>query len=91
MEHQALITLGLPTRPGDWPWAAAIYHVSANTARSSSYVCGGTVLSSNIILTAAHCVYEEGRQIVARRIRVQLGKHNLLRSDSHTQEFQVIF
>lgn len=90
MKHQGLITLGSRTRDGDWPWTAAIYHISDDIARTSSYKCGGTILNSNTILTAAHCLYENGENIVARRVLVHLGKYNLLEFGLNTQELQVI-
>ncbi|XP_053683628.1 chymotrypsinogen A-like [Sabethes cyaneus] len=48
-----LITTGKDTVMGDWPWHAAIYH---RKGHSTDYVCGGTVISEEFIVTAAHCV-----------------------------------
>ncbi|XP_037913354.1 serine protease SSP1-like isoform X2 [Hermetia illucens] len=81
----ALITNGSPSKRGDWPWHAAIYHVDLG---SWQYKCGGTLISSRIILTAGHCVTEDRNQIVAERIVVRLGQFQLI-GDSNIQEFRV--
>lgn len=65
---------------------AAIFHIEK---QKIAYKCGGTVLNSNTILTAAHCVYENNRPIISERVLVQLGKYNLKVAGGHTQEFQV--
>ena len=52
--------------PGDWPYAAAL------TYRGSQY-CGGTVISANSVLTAAHCVAGGG----IPRVRVITGRPDL--------------
>lgn len=38
---------------GDWPWHLAIYSVNGDT---HIYICGGTLVSQNFVITAAHCV-----------------------------------
>lgn len=85
--HEALITNAFESKEGDWPWHAAIYHL---TNQDIIYKCGGTLLNTNTVLTAAHCVNENGRQIVPERIIIHSGKYNL-KIYGHTQDFQVIF
>lgn len=87
VNHEPLITNGYPSNEGAWPWHAAIYHIEMN--HDIAYKCGGTVITSRSILTAAHCLYQNGRPIIPERVLVHLGKHNLLVSGPHTQEFEV--
>lgn len=85
VHHQQLITNGFPTQEGDWPWHSAIYHLE-NLIQS--YKCGGTLINLSTVVTAAHCLYEFGRPIIAERIIIQLGKLNLELSGPNTQEFR---
>lgn len=87
VHHEALITKGIESKEGEWPWHAAIYHIS-NT--NFEYKCGGTLINSNSVLTAAHCVYQHGRPIIPERVLVWLGTFNLLNSGTNTQNFDVI-
>lgn len=43
-----LITNGLESKEGDWPWHVALFH---NNRRSFEYACGGSILDQNTILT----------------------------------------
>lgn len=88
VNHEALIVNGYKSKEGDWPWHASILHIEIN--QNIQYKCGGTLLNSNSILTAAHCVYENGRPIVADRVLVQLGRHNIKISGPYSQEIEVI-
>lgn len=87
VDHEALIVNGYESKEGDWPWHASILHIEINL--NIQYKCGGTLLNSNSILTAAHCVYENSRPIVPDRVLIQLGRNNLKISGPHTQEIEV--
>lgn len=87
IQHQGLITNGYPSQEGEWPWHAALYHRQDRT--SIKYACGGTLISSDIVLTAGHCVIEGGHYIVPDRLIVKLGQHNRLLGGKNTEEFQV--
>ncbi|XP_055697780.1 chymotrypsin-like protease CTRL-1 [Phlebotomus papatasi] len=86
IKHEGLITFGSETRPGDFPWHVAIYH---QEGRQRNYKCGGTIIDTNTILTAAHCVFEGFNLIAAERIIVQVGKYHLNIADDFAKEFQV--
>lgn len=53
-----------------WPWHAAIYHQVSEA--DFKFKCGGTLVSSTFILTAAHCV-----SVAAERVSVALGRLHL--------------
>lgn len=89
VHHETLITNGYPSKEGDWPWHAAILHIGVK--QDIAYKCGGTVMNSNSILTAAHCVFENNRPIIPDRVLVELGKYNLKLHTQNTQEFEVIY
>uniref|UniRef100_A0A336LU43 CSON004787 protein n=1 Tax=Culicoides sonorensis TaxID=179676 RepID=A0A336LU43_CULSO len=86
VKQSAYITNGWEVRPGDYPWHAALFHKGS---RSSSYKCGGTLINKQTVITAAHCLYSNGRQIIPEKVSIQLGKHNLNVFDSNTVEYQV--
>ncbi len=88
VNHEALIVNGYESKEGDWPWHASILHIDTNL--NIQYKCGGTLLNSIAILTAAHCVYENGRPLVPDRVLIQLGRHNLKLAGVHSQEIEVI-
>lgn len=73
---------------GDWPWHCAIFHSENGT---QSYLCGCSLIRTNTVLTAAHCVYsdDDGRIIDADRIIVHLGKTDLHLAEPYTQAIRV--
>ncbi|XP_034029084.1 LOW QUALITY PROTEIN: chymotrypsin-like elastase family member 2A [Thalassophryne amazonica] len=58
---------GDDVRPHSWPWQVSLQYQSGS---NFYHTCGGTLISSQWVLTAAHC-------IGSRTYRVYLGKHNL--------------
>jgi len=63
---------GQETKEHEYPWQVGI--VSRNGRRPW---CGGTLISSTHVLTAAHCFENKGVFIAASSIRVLLGEHNV--------------
>lgn len=73
-----------------WPWHSAIYHRYSEA--DPIYKCGGTVISSNEILTAAHCVSKNGVRMESKHILVSLGSLFLNATESRgAQSYDVIF
>ena len=65
----------LPTiTRGSWPWLAAIY---VNNLTTLAYQCSGTLISSHVIISAAHCFQLFKKLYTANEIVVFLGRHNL--------------
>lgn len=74
-----LIERGWVAELGQWPWHAALFHVSSNG--SSSYACGGTLLDQRHVLTSAHCVTTKRRKnivpISGSKLVIHLGQYDL--------------
>ncbi|XP_066499784.1 elastase 2 [Hoplias malabaricus] len=58
---------GDDVRPNSWPWQVSLQYLSSG---NYYHTCGGTLISNQWVLTAAHC-------IGSRTYRVYLGKHNM--------------
>ncbi|XP_030747479.1 chymotrypsin-C-like isoform X2 [Sitophilus oryzae] len=67
---------GWPIKPNLWPWYAGLFE---NGSKKWNYFCGSTIISTNIVVTAAHCVWE----IPKNHIQVIAGKY---KSDYYINE-----
>ncbi|GBP38298.1 Phenoloxidase-activating factor 3 [Eumeta japonica] len=70
---------------GEWPWHVAILY-QKNKNGNKSYTCGGSLISTNTVLTAAHCVVRQGFPVDPRNIFVVAGETVLTRNIGNTQE-----
>ncbi|XP_023939694.2 ovochymase-2 [Bicyclus anynana] len=81
-----------PTQVGDWPWHAAVYEVgpvpNGTCHVSQKYICGGTLIANNFVLTVAHCVVLI-KQSKTLNALVGLGKYHLERGDENSVEMDV--
>lgn len=50
---QSRVIGGVDAAKGDWPWQVGMY-------MSGSFICGGTLIAPNWVLTASHCVVSDG-------------------------------
>jgi secreted trypsin-like serine protease len=67
-ERAGTIVGGQPAEAGEWPWQALV--------RSGPYMCGGSLIDQEWVVTAAHCVVDSQKNVFAPAdIRVILGEH----------------
>ncbi|XP_055679535.1 serine protease gd-like [Lutzomyia longipalpis] len=70
-----LMMYGNEMERGSWPWLVALH---AYKSTNLSFICGGTLISERIIISAAHCFHNrEERLYPAQDVIAFLGKHNL--------------
>merc|ERR1712106_1029944 len=77
IKRTSRIVGGTETEINEYPWMAAI------TDSQESQFCGGTLIASQWILTAAHCMFKDSagtQPQTAAEIRIVLGEHDLLDS-----------
>lgn len=74
-EITPLIFGGEETQRGDWPWMVAIY---LNKATGLSFNCGGTLISSKTVITAAHCIHTATKNYRAHEVVLYLGRYSLI-------------
>ncbi|KAL0266284.1 UNVERIFIED_CONTAM: hypothetical protein PYX00_008876 [Menopon gallinae] len=76
VQPKPLITNGQTTSRGQWPWHAALYK---NTGPNLNYSCGGTLVTDQHVVTAAHCVTREytTAALDPKMLLVYLGKYHL--------------
>ncbi|XP_047539417.1 CUB and peptidase domain-containing protein 2-like [Vanessa atalanta] len=85
-ESTELIVSGSTSKIGNWPWHTAIYR---NHRLSMQYICGGTLISKLLVLTAAHCVTINAEPVNHESLGVVFGKTSLLTNEISSQERKV--
>lgn len=75
---------GSNSQPGDWPWMAAIY-------RDDQFICGGSLITSSHVLTAAHCFYYFNYIITdPKRYTIWLGRTDLAKNEDKMKQFSKV-
>ena len=68
---------GSKTPPNKFPWLAGLYVRRPDTKTEDwEHICGGSLISSQHVLTAAHCVMHGNRRVRPGQMRVLLGGHS---------------
>ena len=74
--HQKII-LGNPAPNGAYPFQVSLINAGANRGQEfDAHFCGATLIAPSWILTAGHCVTEEGRVASPRSIDVYVGSQD---------------
>ncbi|NXR89695.1 HABP2 protein, partial [Hypocryptadius cinnamomeus] len=73
---------GSKATPGKHPWMASLQR---QTPYGNKHFCGGVLIKSCWVLTAAHCLED-----IETKIQVALGKQNLKEKEDHEQIFDVV-
>ncbi|OXU23529.1 hypothetical protein TSAR_003330 [Trichomalopsis sarcophagae] len=73
--RQARIVGGQDAIPREFPWLVSI-------TRKGAHFCGGTILNSKFVLTAAHCFCSRNGMMPVSQLRVTLGEHDLQAAES---------
>ncbi|XP_062708618.1 chymotrypsinogen B-like isoform X2 [Aedes albopictus] len=76
LTHLPLILGGENSVPGEWPWHAAIFLLKHEKS-TQTYRCGGTLISSSFVLTAAHCTFISAIPLPPNLLSMKLGVTNL--------------
>ncbi|XP_053705275.1 suppressor of tumorigenicity 14 protein homolog [Synchiropus splendidus] len=76
---------GQTSRVGEWPWQASLH------VKGTGHVCGGSVLSSRWLVTAAHCVQDSGvlKYSQAQEWEALLGLHTQSQTNEWTEKRNV--
>lgn len=70
-----------------WPWQAKL-DVEFSTNRRGAYIignCGGSLIDSQWVLTAAHCFEKSKRAKALTGVKVVLGAHDMSKSDEDSR------
>lgn len=66
------IVNGGDSEEGDWPW-----FTSLRSSFNGQHYCGASLIKPDVVLTAAHCVFYEGKVDSPSDVLVNVGSHTL--------------
>uniref|UniRef100_A0A3Q0SXU9 Peptidase S1 domain-containing protein n=1 Tax=Amphilophus citrinellus TaxID=61819 RepID=A0A3Q0SXU9_AMPCI len=84
--HNERVIGGSDAKPNTWKWQVSLQYDSYNDG-SFYHICGGSIVHSSYIMTAAHCILRF--DMVARQYRVVVGDYNLDKYEGSEQLIRV--
>lgn len=88
------ISHGIKTEVGEFPWHAGIYEWT-ESAKDYEPTCGGSLISSKVVISAAHCFYyPKNRTVIAKdfsSLKVGLGKYHRLLNNIDDKIFEQVY
>lgn len=61
---------------GSWPWSVALFTREPYSGLPQDYICGGTLVSTKVVVTAAHCMQRNNRKRYANEIVAYFGRNH---------------
>ncbi|XP_063538591.1 serine proteinase stubble-like isoform X1 [Cydia strobilella] len=77
---------GIPAKLGDFPWMALLGYKERRAGAGARWLCGGSLISSRHVLTAAHCIHTRENDLYL----VRLGELDLARDDEGATPVDVL-
>ncbi|KAK9753134.1 Serine protease gd N-terminus [Popillia japonica] len=76
LSTNSLIANGQPVISGYYPWLVALYNIRQ---LNLEFTCGGSLISNRHVVTAAHCMRQNGQKFNIEQLLVIIGKFNIQR------------
>ncbi|CAJ0935947.1 unnamed protein product, partial [Mesorhabditis belari] len=86
-ERNKRVIFGVPLARGELPYLTSLVSHFPHHRGDQGTLCGGSLIAPNIVLTAAHCVFNEQTRAKALSIRVIVNDFALGKADKFEQEF----
>lgn len=71
-----LIVNGTRASVSDFPWHGTLYRAKGN---EKQFICGATIIKDNLLVTAAHCVYDEAAKKIETPSKFHVSAGNVFR------------